>query len=68
MRRNPPLLLGIEQGAKHRFSDGVLLREEALHHCAPRLGILRGIAGYARDSLFNVAIYADDVAVGKGMG
>src|SRR6266478_3796511 len=52
---------------KHARSDGVLLREEALHQGAPCLRVLERIAGYVADSFLNVAMYADDVAVGKSM-
>ena len=52
---------------KHGLGDGVLLQAEAVHQGPPCLGVLTRVSGYFRDRLFNVAIHADDVAVGECM-
>ena len=38
-----------------------------LHQRTPRVGVLHRIAGYLGDSLFNIAMDADEVAIGKRM-
>ena len=50
---------------KHARGDGVLLREEAVHQGLAMSRHPSGVAGDVRDSFFNVAMDADDVAVGE---
>jgi hypothetical protein len=38
-----------------------------VHQRTPRVGVLDRMMGYLGDSFFNIAMYADQVAIGKRM-